>query len=248
MILQDDGSRVRMPDIRIDYRDQLPAYVEVWTDMDRQYAAMYSRLMKPENQLPLELIDPALSRVWWVTVSGAAIVDGLQWEIGEILERLERAGVTFEQVGELTSSQNPDVIWLRQRGVVRVSSRACKPGEPGTIRFLPAGISGPPEISWQRVAEWLNQTLSSERLDDVRSKLVATGAAERHLFLGVTYSSSSDAFFALDEYDQSLPDEPPNLPHEITHLWLMHAISVGRCIAWFPERGWFEPSGHWATP
>ena len=248
MVLQVVGCVVRMRDIRIDYLDQAPAYVEVWTDVDRRYAAMYSRLMKPENQLPLELTDPALSRLWWVTVSGAANVDRLQSGIGEVLERLERAGVAFEQVGELTSNQSPDVIWLLQRGVVRVSSRACKLGELGTIRFGPAGISGPAEISWQRVAKWLSQTLASERLDDVRSKLMATGVSERHLFLGVTYSSSSDVFFALHEYDQSFPDEPPNLPHEITHLWLMNAISIGRCIAWFPERGWFDPSAHWATP
>ncbi len=236
-----------MPDIRIEYRDRAPAYAEVWTDVDRRYAAMYSRLMKPENQLPLELTEPTLSRVWWVTLSGATNVDRLQSEIGEILTQLERVGVTFERVAELESNDDPHVTQLLHHGVIRVSSRACREGEPGTIRFLPGGISGPAAVAWAHVIDWLDRTLSSARLDDVRSKLAATGAAERHLFLGTTYSSPSDVFFALDEYNQSLPDEPPDLPHEITHLWLMRAFSVGRCIAWFPDRGWFDPSEHRAT-
>jgi hypothetical protein len=236
-----------MPDIRIEHRDLRPVYAEVWTDTDPRYAAMHSRLMKPENRLPLELTDPALTRVWWVAVSGATNVDRLQSEIVNILTQLEHAGVTFERGGELALYDEPLVIQRLSHGVVRVSSRPCREGDRGTIRLYPAGISGPAAISWDPVIDWLRRTLSSARLDDVRSKLAATGADERHLFFGITFSSPSEAFFALDDYKQSLPDEPPGLPEEITHLWLMRASSPGRCLAWFPDRGWFNPSQHWAT-
>lgn len=247
MFLQDDGTKDHMPDIRIEHLDRSPAYAEVWTDTDPRYAAMEARLMKPGNQLPLELTEPTLSRVWWISVSGATNIDRLQAEIGTILSELERAGITFERVGGLASYDDSRVARLVHHGVVRVSSRQCISGEIGMIRFHPAGISGSPAISWNAVVTWLRRTLSSARLDDVRSKLAATDATERHLFLGVTYSSPSDVFFALDDYDQSLPSEPPDLPREITHLWLMRASPAGRCIAWFPDWGWFDVSKRWAT-
>ena len=50
--LQDDGSQSSMPDIRIDYRDRPAAFVEVWTDVDPNYAAMYATLRRRQNQLP----------------------------------------------------------------------------------------------------------------------------------------------------------------------------------------------------
>ena len=76
--LQDDGSRDRMTDIRIDHPDKAPSFVEVWTDIDEGYAAMYSRIMKPQGQLPLELAEPTLKRVWFVSLSDRAMCKGLQ--------------------------------------------------------------------------------------------------------------------------------------------------------------------------
>lgn len=247
VFLQDDGSEDRMPDIRIEHLGRGPDYVEVWTDTDPDYAAMEARLLKPKKELPLELAAPGLSRVWWVVVSGATKIDQLEAEVEEVLSRLERGGVTFERVAELTSSDDPGAKRLLHLGVIRISSRPCTPDELGTIRVSPAGISGSPTISWETVFAWLSQTLFSARLKDVRSKLAATGSTERHLFLGSTFTSPSDVFFALDDYRRGLPHEPPKLPQEITHLWLMRASCPGRCIAWFPERGWFDVSRHWAT-
>jgi hypothetical protein len=134
------------------------------------------------------------------------------------------------------------------QGVVRVSSRLCGSDEHGTILLLPHGISGPPTITWEPVLDWITRTTASKRMEDVRTKLAASEAEERHLFLGITYSSPSDVFFALKHEERSLPRQGPRLPREITHLWLMPAASPGRCIAWFPDRGWFDVSDHWATP
>jgi hypothetical protein len=42
--LQDDGSQDSMPDIRIDYSNRPPAFMEVWTDIDENYAATWALL------------------------------------------------------------------------------------------------------------------------------------------------------------------------------------------------------------
>lgn len=246
-VLQDDGSHDRMPDIRVEHPDGRLAYVEVWTDVDPDYAAVYSRLMKPKNELPLRLAAPASSRVWWVVVSGATNVDCLEAEVGIILTGLERRGVTFERVGPLESHDEPEVKELLSHGVVRVSSRLCGPDEQGTILLIPHGISGPPLVAWEPVLDWIAEVTASRNLKDVRTKLSAAGGEERHLFVGVTYSSPSDVFFALKYEERSLPLRGPRLPREITHVWLMPATSPGRCIAWFPDRGWFDVSDHWTT-
>lgn len=94
---------------------------------------------------------------------------------------------------------------------------------------------------------WITQTLASPRLTDVRAKLARTNAYERHAFVGVTFTSPGEVFFALSVNEQTLPSEPPALPREITHLWLMNAPSLDRCLAWFPDRGWFDTMHHWAT-
>lgn len=248
--LQDDGSRDRMADIRIDHPDEAPSFAEVWTDMDEGYAAMYSRIMKPQGQLPLELIQPMLKRVWFVTLSRFSNVQRLETEVGTLLAKLERSGLTFEQVlehGSMTSHPDHVVQNLVKRGVVRLSSRRCQAEEQGIVRFYPSGISGSPRISWEAFISWVNETLWSPRLEDVRSKLAETRADERHVFVGVTYSSPSDVFFGLDDHEDALPLHDPELPPEVTHVWLMRTPIPGRCIAWAPEDGWFNPMHHWTT-
>lgn len=248
VVIQDDGSADRMPDIRIEHRCLRPTFVEVWTDTNPSYAAMYSSLMKAGNGLPLELTMPGLVRVWWVVISGSANVVRLRAELGPLLAELEREGLTFERTGEVERSDDPRLKELSCRGVVRVSSRPRLEGEPGTIRLLPNGISGSPTIAWDSVVDWLGRTMFSARFDDVRSKLAATGAGARHAFVGPTFSSPSDVFFALGAFEESLPHDPPDLPPEITHLWLMRVSPPGRCLAWFPSVGWFDVSRRWATP
>lgn len=248
--LQDDGSRDRMADIRIDHPDKAPSFAEVWTDIDEGYAAMYSRIMKPQGQLPLELVEPALKRVWFVTLSGSSNVRRLGTDIGALLAHLERSGSTFEHVVEHASMKSHSdhvVQTLVKRGVVKLSSRSCKAEEQGIVRFYPGGISGSPRISWETFITWVNETMWSPRLKDVRSKLAETKADERHVFVGVTYSSPSDVFFGLDDYEEGLPSHAPDVPPEITHVWLMRTPVPGRCVVWFPDRGWFNPVYHWAT-
>ncbi len=79
-----------------------------------------------------------------------------------------------------------------------------------------------------------------------RRKLRAAGGDERHAFLGPTYSSPWEVFHALTFWADSLSPVPPQLPPEITHLWMMNPQSPDRCPAWSPELGWFDPSTRWA--
>lgn len=247
VILQDDGSQEMMPDIRIEYAGRPPGFVEVVTDIDSNYAQSWSVLMKWQGQLPFVKPGSTLRRAWQVTLSGATHPANVDAEIEELLAGLERAGEVFERVAPLhvlQSNPHPSMRRLLELGVVMLGSG---PSDPGEIRLIPAGIHGSAIHTWEPVLGWLEQTLASPRLADVRTKLAKTNADERHVFIGVSYTSPSDVFFGLTMDNRTLPAVAPRLPPEITHLWMGHVPSIDRCIAWFPDRGWLDPMLHWRT-
>jgi hypothetical protein len=100
-----------------------------------------------------------------------------------------------------------------------------------------------------RVLDWIKDFLASSRAADVRAKVAATGAAERHALVGASFTTPGDAYFALGyEHRRELPPADPCLPREITHLWVWATPGMNGCLAWFPERGWLDVMDHWATP
>ncbi len=248
VVLQDDGSRNRMVDIRIDYDGREPGYVEVTTDIDGGYAGMWSWLMRG-GRIPHERPAPGLLRIWAVVVSGATHTQtrALEAELEGLLGGLERAGAVFERVATLEvlrRYEHPAVRRLLQLGVIELSS-APSP-LVGLIRMYPAGIVGPRIPSWDMVIDWIENTLAGPALSDVRAKLADTLAPERHVFLGVSYTSPGSVFFPLQNDERSLPPRPPRLPPQITHFWIT-TTSIDRCIAWFPVKGWFDTRDNWAT-
>jgi len=250
--LQDDGTQEALPDIRVDHADRLVAYVEVGTDVHPDDGATWSWVAKatrdeagrPLVKIPQTRAMAALQRDWQVTVGRASFKD-LERELQALLLRLESATSTFDLAQRLEYVVNPDstVKRLSDLGVVMLSSNV-KAAQTALVRIYPDGIEGPAVIDWKPVLAWVSKTLES--LDDARRKLTRTLAGERHFFLGVSFSSPGGAFFALSRDRMTLPSGAPALPPEITHLWLMNPF-LDRCIAWFPDRGWFDPEDSWAT-
>ncbi|MGH3857835.1 MAG: hypothetical protein ACRDR6_30980, partial [Pseudonocardiaceae bacterium] len=93
-----------------------------------------------------------------------------------------------------------------------VSSRAVRESDHeehrrGVILLYPTGIDGPIDVTWQAVLSWVEKALSSDALEDVRRKLSNAGD-ERHVFLGITYSTEWSVFFALSDEHDTLPQDP----------------------------------------
>ncbi len=243
--IQDDGRRDAIVDIRIDHVDRAPGYVEVGTDLQKEDAATWD-WVAGKGQVPQPRPTASLQRDWDVTVSRGTF-RALDAELEPLLLRLETTGPRFEFAQRLDDLANPDatIARLRELGVVMLSSR-IRHAEPALARLFPDGIVGWRGPDWQAVLAWIERTLSSDELNGVRKKLAATSADERHFFLGISYSSPGEVFFALAIDEPTLPSEAPTLPAEITHLWLMNPFT-DRCVAWFPGRGWFDVARNWAT-
>jgi hypothetical protein len=230
VVIQDDGSRPAMPDIRIDYADKPPAYVEVVVDIDPYYAAMDAGITNMPIPIPADLI-------WHVRVSRHSNLKQLRRELPAVLSRLG------SQSGPTAAEQ------MARLGVTVMGPGIPRPGEEGGIYLIPEGISGSPALVWSALLAWINGFLAGDKTADVRGKLAATGAVERHAFVGLSFISPGDAFFALREEGRpELPVSNPELPTEITHLWISTTTGHGRCLAWFPGAGWLDVADHWATP
>lgn len=227
VIIQDDGSKPSMPDIRIEYAAKPAAYVEVVADINPSYAAMNRAISKGVQSLPSD-------RIWWVRLSGQSNVNELRRRLPTLL-----GGGTIDQA---------EAQQLAEMGVTVEGPAIPRPGQTGGIHLLPAGIKGSPLPAWGYLLDWLAAFLSSSERHDVRSKLASTNAGERHAFVGASFTTNENAFFALyEEGRPELPASNPTLPPEITHLWVWTTPALGRCLAWFPETGWIDVADHWAT-
>lgn len=244
VVIQDDNSVQGMADLRIEYADRPTAYVEIVSDVDPAYAQLNQLVFREQ-----EMAAPSLGRIWYVTVAKSAMLKLLRPRLAGLLRRLEDAAIFLEIVqpdGSLARSSVEELSQLHHLGVARLCSRAPQPDEEPKILLYPQGIGGPAEQDWQALHTWLADFLSAPGRADVRRKLAATGAAERHAFVGLPLGKEWPAFHSLHEQYGGLPDQPPALPPEVTHVWVW-AQPIGRCVAWFPDRGWFDPRRHWAT-
>ncbi|MBM0259599.1 hypothetical protein JNW89_25705 [Micromonospora sp. 4G55] len=244
VVVQDDNSDRGMVDIRIDYRGRPPGYVEVVMDIDPGYSAMAS-FVRGQRAVPV----PDLGRVWFVTVSPRARIQRLIRDLPAKLRLLQQAEALFEYVTgqqQLEKHQSRQVRDLAALGIVQLASRPARDGEEGRVLLFGQGTGGAAEQDWTAFHGWLRDYLHDENRADVRRKLRATNADERHVFVGMSFSTPWLAYHALSEDYNGLPERPPELPGEITHLWV-YAYPTGRCLAWFPDKGWVDPRACWAT-
>jgi hypothetical protein len=244
VVIQDDNSVQSMADVRIEYADRPTAFMEIVSDVDPDYAQLNQLVFRDQ-----EMAAPSLGRIWYITVSKSAKLKSLKRALETFLRRLEGAGVFLEIVqpdGSLARSSVEELRHLNGLGVVQLCSRLPQPDEEPKILLYPQGVGGPAEQDWPALITWLADFLSAPGRADVRKKLEETGAVERHAFVGLPLGKEWSAFHSLHVQYGGLPDQPPVLPPEVTHVWVW-AQPFGRCIAWFPDRGWFDPQRHWAT-
>jgi hypothetical protein len=92
---------------------------------------------------------------------------------------------------------------------------------------------GSPLLEW--LAEWFGRP---DKADNLR-KLEGSGADERHLFL-ILPSFAEAPFAVIDLLSRDgapQPEDPPDLPREVTHVWLVSTSRNGSGMRWSPGGG-----------
>lgn len=72
------------------------------------------------------------------------------------------------------------------------------------------------------------------------AKLARSGASERHAFIlvpGFTSAPFGVVNMLWRDVDDVAPTTPPELPDEVTHVWLMAFWTIGSGLRWSPRGG-----------
>lgn len=100
---------------------------------------------------------------------------------------------------------------------------------------------GPATADFARLVGWCGEFVHELRRADVRGKLAATGAPERHVLVVVSWATEWAVLHALSRDARGMvPAISPPLPAEVIHLWLLGTGPADRLIAWLSDRGWID--------
>jgi hypothetical protein len=248
-VIQNDHNVGRsVPDLYIDYPDRPRAYVEVTSDgVQGAWRALDRELHKRGYELKVA----GLTYDWWVFPAVKGQIKKLWRGLPSLLRRLEQDGETFGHWRDGTLKQRiQDSRFhheIAQLGIDELVAGSVATGD-AVVRFAPPGAGGPAELDLDYFLEWCDNFLANPANEHNLQKLANTDASERHEFIVVNIVSDWAVQHVLsrDGYPR-LPKTAPNLPHEVTHLWLLGAGCLDRCIAWLPDRGgWIDyANGPW---
>jgi len=192
-----------------------------------------SRAGRRDGPRTMSFPAPALDNSWDLTCSPDAVPTWteLKQTVIPVLQRMEIGGRTAGGPWRGSSRQSD-----RELAALHVLNAevapTVPPGSTPTVRVdvawgdpsLPA-----PETPLAQLEQWL-----AEPGDDqagMRAKLRVTGLAARHVFVWTDIYTTDGAGRWLDE----LPDRDPDLPAEVTHVWLASGTTGW---TWAPGRGW----------
>jgi hypothetical protein len=227
-----------MYDLEIHYPDGRLGAVEVTAAEDEALAATQGAI----GSRPL-LHDARLRRGWFVVLSERPAVNLARTRLPDLLVQLEAAGLEQASVFDGQDWDQEQQV-LQPEGLLRAAHVQTARSSDG----LPAGtvaITGPMRVAWlsrdpEDVVTFVERFIES-RPSDV-AKLGRSGADERHLFIwSGTQSKGLVELRALGLDVLGLPSRRPELPAEVTHVWVAPvSMPPSRIVVWGPDTGWQE--------
>ena len=176
---------------------------------------------------------PALDNSWDLTCSldAAPTWNELENAVLPVLQRMEIGGRTAGGPWRGMSRQSD-----RELAALHVLNAEVTPtvlpGSTPTVRITVAWAETSlpvPDTPLTRLEQWLAAPGDDQAA--MRARLRATGLAVRHVFVWTDMSTADGAGRWLDEH----PDRDPDLPAEVTHVWLASRTTGW---SWAPGRGW----------
>ncbi len=230
VVQHDDGTRPGMHDLDVIYGDERRAAVEVTGAVDAEATEFWNTTVAGR------FVERDLVGGWLVLAKASA--RKLREKLPPFLRELEGAGIKEFRV---RPGQSTARLASAPPGVVRATQGPT--AVPGSIYVQPdlpneqvAGFMG---NTGDALAKWLADFLHDPARTDVRTKLMRSGAAERHAF--VLVSGLSGAPFTvvglLIANDAVSPVAAPDLPPEITDVWAVSPWDSGLGFRWSSVTG-----------
>lgn len=219
-------------DFHLTLPDGNVAALEVTTATDQEYRGTAAAIFDPQlGGNPVAI--GKCGNVWILDVHKTARIARIRSEVAQYLTAIESAGIQLFAPWDSVREHEAVVAIMADLGVV--AGAVFPTAGPGRAYLQIAGEPGMADVE-----QVLAPISVVSQKSDNRRKLAATEAAERHLFVFID-DSESDALASLLICHP--PTDPPNLPSEITHLWV--ATYFGKrdqFVYWrTDESGWLEP-------
>lgn len=232
----DDGSKPGMHDLDVIQEADRSA-VEVTMAADAESTEVWNIMNGTGGRWQV----PGIEGGWMVSITPSARAKRLITELPGLLGRLENEGLTG-LLRRNSRQRSPLRALAESLGIVSAFKGGTSfPGSIYVTLDLPAERTGGYAAqNGNALAEWIGQFLGADARADVRRKLAASGYEERHAF--VILPPLADAPFSVTEVllrdDAPLPTIPPDLPKEVTHVWVVSGWSGGYGIRWTAQGGW----------
>jgi hypothetical protein len=111
----------------------------------------------------------------------------------------------------------------------------------GSIQFTMEGAGGAVDSEGTSVPSWVGDFLRHPERADVLRKLDASGAPLRDVFVGVTLTGAPWSVVSyltrISRRELCLPVEAPELPPEVTGVWLAATLSFAEALGVRWEHG-----------
>jgi hypothetical protein len=232
----DDGSSPGMYDLTIDPQGRRGA-VEVTACADPESTETWNLM---NGRADVWVVD-GLRGGWLVTVLPSCRVRQLKAELPTLLRRLEADDIT-----DLDLADGPTSDWLEPL-IERLGITSAYQGEtsrPGsiylTLELVSERAGGQVPSNGDAVAAWCGAFLRDPKQADVLDKLRRSGASERHAFVfvpGLTPAPWPVPYLLMAD-PVPLPTIAPDLPSDVTNVWVASKWSTTTGLRWSPDVGW----------
>jgi hypothetical protein len=238
VVQHDDQSLAGMYDLKIEYPDGRVGAVEVTAAGDQDLAARQGALAGRRALLK----DHRLAHGWLVVLCDSAQVNVARARLPTLRLRLEAVGLQEASVFSTGGlDEEEEHAWLpTYLARSQVQTAKTTGGPAGTVI-----MTGPMRVGFlsqdpDDVVTFVEEFVAS-RPSDV-AKLGRAGTAERHLFIwGGVFSTGWVPLRALELDEPQLPLRAPQLPGEVTHVWVApEATPSARIVVWSATTDWVQ--------
>ena len=219
------------PDFEIKYNDGRTGIGEVGLHEDPEFAEAWALIHKSDT--PQQITLPDGSGYWAVGYERIPNMKRLRSELPSLIAALNDESLRVLDIyGEYPQGKNAD--WARDLGI-NYLNRHDQSGADVATFFLPfTGGAVPTEPDL--IVDWFEGVLASEEYKDSWMKLLPFDSDEKHVFI----MTSNRTPFGIDELlkRNAIPVRSPNLPGNLTHIWIASRFVGVSAIHWSAGSGW----------
>jgi hypothetical protein len=225
VVINDDNSAPGMYDLRIGPPDATEMAIECVGAVDPIFTETWN--IGPARG-PLEL---SVKGNWTVVIAPDASVKAVKKRIEQLIQELEDRGIHNVHVDHWLNWQNTALF--DELESLKITHAYCylMPGT-GKVHLGMPGIGGAVDGYGSAVPKWISEFLRAPAQKDVLGKLQRSRAADREVFVIVTFAGATwqvESYLAGEL--SHLPSQEPDLPAPVTGVWIVSGMGQ-RGLRW----------------